>query len=333
MTGDRPTPTPTAPTGAPATATAAPGATVPRAARSAAGTALTVAGIAVAGALLVAGVLELLSWVFVQTASGSATVARTDTVELVADGRVTVTVGDVDEVRIERDARYAWAAPRYGVTAAGDRTVVRHECTSLVAMNCSADLTVEVPDGTRVVVRTSDGAVRVAGAAGGVQVRAADGDVQVTGTRGDVDVRGLDGAVDLADVTGDVVVHVADGGLRVTDVTGDVLVRGGDGATVVAGAGSVDVRTADGRLEVRDVRGPVTARSADGAVLVAAVDGDVSVHAVDGDVTVHGNGEPVALDITSNGRQRVEGPTDPAADVRVELRTSDGAVSYLGPQG
>ena len=49
---------------------------------------------------------------------------------------------------------------------------------------------------------------------------------------------------------------------------------------------------------------------------------------------MYGTGEPVALDIsTADGRQTVEGPTDPTSSVHVRIRTSDGDAAYLGPRG
>ncbi|MBO0899138.1 DUF4097 family beta strand repeat protein [Cellulomonas sp. zg-ZUI22] len=302
--------------------------------RPAGGRALTVVGGVLAALLLALGVVQVLAWMFTQTTSAAATLAATDVVELVADGEVLVTVSAVDDVRVERVARFAWGGPRYEVTSDGDRTVVRHECEGVWLTSCSAGLEVTVPEGTHVVVRTVDGEVRVAGPAADVEVRAADGDVHVSGARGDLDVRGLDGDVTAQGVRGDVAVELADGDARVTEAGGDVAVRSRDGAVVLADvAGDADVRGSDGHIEVRDVRGALTARNRDGDVLVAQVRGDVTVQAVDGDVTVHGTGAPVALQITSNGRQRVEGPTDAAADVRVELSVSDGDVTYLGPEG
>lgn len=299
--------------------------------RSPGGIALTVVGVALALVVVALGVLQVLAWLFAQETSGTATVAATDVVEVVADGQVHVSVEAVPQVRVDRGARYAWHAPTYEVRADDERTYVGHRCAR-GAFSCRADLSLTVPEGTRVVVRSGDGDVRVAGPAGGVTVRSADGDVRVDGARGDVEVRGTDGDVALEDVGGDVVAHVTDGTVRVADVTGGVVVRGTDGdVSVLRVGGAVEVGTTDGRLEVSDVQGTLTASSIDGDVLVAAVQGDVTASTVDGDLTVHGNGEPVALTVTSTGRQRVEAPTDPAADVRVTLRAVDGAVAYLAP--
>ncbi len=307
----------------------------PRRARSTTGRVLTVVGAVLVGALVLQGAVQLLSWVAASTTTGSERLAATDVVELVADGAVEVEATDATDLRVTRTATYAWLEPRYEVTVDGDRTVVRHECPlTFVALRCEADLVAQVPEGTHVVVRGVDGAVRVAGAVGDVELSAADGRVTVDGARGDVQVRGVDGSVRVQDVAGAVAIRMTDGQVEVRDAGGDVQVRGLDGAVLVQGVeGDVDARVTDGRLEVRGVRGALTANTVDGNVLVAAVRGDITVRAVDGGVTVHGTGEPVALSIRGDGRQRVEGPTDPDADVRVELSAVDGQVAYLGPEG
>lgn len=326
MTSTQPTDAPAASSGPPPTAPATP---VRR--RSPGGAALTVVGVALALGVVALGALQVLAWMFTQESSGTATVAATDVVEVVADGQVHVSVEAVQEVRVDREARYAWNAPRYDVRADGGRTSVSHRCPA-IGFRCSADLRLAVPEGTRVVVRSGDGDVRVAGPADGVSVRASDGDVRVSGSRGDVEVRGTDGDVSVDDVRGAVSAEVTDGALRVTDVTGDVVVRTTDGGlSVLRVGGDVEAWTTNGRLEATDVAGALTGHSTDGDVLVAAVRGDVTASTVDGDLTVHGNGEPVALTVTSTGRQRVEAPTDPDADVRVTLRAVDGAVAYLAP--
>ena len=83
---------------------------------------------------------------------------------------------------------------------------------------------------------------------------------------------------------------------------------------------------------MRGVGGEAIARSSSGGIFVASVVGHIDASTSSGRVTVHGNGTPVALDIsTSSGRQSVEAPTDPAAPVTVRIRSSSGAVEYLGP--
>ena len=300
----------------PSTPTTAPPPRPARTGPTGAGRVLTGVGIAVAVLLVLQLSAQLLSRVVADRVDASATYAATDVLELVVEGDLAVVVEDVDRVRVDRSAEYAWPEPRYTVETVGDRTVVRHTCVAM-PLHCRVSTRVVVPEGTDVVVRAVDGTVDVAGPAGDVELQTSDGPVHVAGIEGSLDVRTVDGSVLVTDVGGDVRASATDASLEVSRVAGDVDVRGGDG-----------------RVDVHDVRGAVTAERHDGDVVVGAVRGDVTVSTVDGDITVHGSGEPVALSVQAvDGRQRVEAPTDPAARVRVDLRTVDGDVAYLGPRG
>lgn len=265
--------------------------------------ALTWTGAVVGGVLLLFAGFSALSLLVLgsddaTTTSHTASYPAAPVVELIADGHVTVTTGG-DRVEVERTKRTMLTPARYTAAQAGDRLTVSYRCESWRPGFCSASLDVTVPDGTAVVVRASDGPV------------------DATALRGPLDVRASDGDSRISDIDGDVTVRASDGSTDVSDVRGSVTVSSADGAVTVSG-----------------VSGSVTARSSDGRVEIADVQGDVDAHASDGDVTVYGTGEPVALDISaSDGRQIVEGPTDPTASTHVRIRTSDGDAAFLGPRG
>lgn len=304
----------------------------PRSGPSPVGRALTVVGITLGAAALLSGVLQLGSSMAARTTSADAVLAATDVVEVVADGDVRVAVGMSDDLQVTRTAVAGWGGPRYEVTTGADRTTLRHTCEGLGFLRCRADLEVRVPEGTHVVVRTSDGDTRVSGRVGNVEVQAGDGAVEVVRTLGTVDVQATDGDVAVRDVWGDVQVRVSDGRVRVADTVGDVHVRSRDGATRVQGVeGDVEVVASDGSVDVSDVVGSLTASAADGDVVATGVQEDVRIETRDGDITVYGTGDPVALTIDSTGEQRVGAPTDPAAPVSVQLTAVDGDVAYLAP--
>ncbi|WP_456845134.1 DUF4097 family beta strand repeat-containing protein [Cellulomonas sp. P5_C6] len=275
----------------------------PPPARTPAARALTWTGAIIGGVLVLSAGFSALNLLVLgsddaTTTSQTASYAAAPVVELVADGHVTVTTGG-DRVDVERTKRTTLTPARYQTTRSGDRLTVSYRCDSWRPGFCSASLDVTVPAGTAVVVRASDGPV---------------------------DATTLGGPLD---------VRVSDGDARISDIDGDVSVRANDGTTDVSAVrGSVTVSSSDGAVTVSGVSGSVTARSSDGRVEIADVQGDVDAHASDGDVTVYGTGEPVALDISaSNGRQTVEGPTDPTASTHVRIRTSDGDAAFLGPRG
>jgi len=233
-----------------------------------------------------------------ETTTSTSTYDARPTVELDADGDVTVTTGGT-QVVVHRTSRAPLGHIRDSVDDSADRLVVQHKCPAFIDGSCTADLAVTVPTGTAVVVHSSNGQVSVRGLQGALTARLGDGAASVAGIRGDVDVRSSDGHVDVRDVVG-----------------------------------SVNARSSDGSVLVSGVTGDVTAHSTDGRVDVSAVEGDVEATSSDGDVTVRGTGEPVALEIsTSDGHQTVQAATDPSATRHVRIHSTDGDVAFLGPRG
>jgi len=274
----------------------------PPPARTPAARALTWVGAVIGGVLVLSAGYSAVNLLVLgsgdaTTVVGTASYPAAPVVELVADGHVTVTTGG-DRVEVERTRRTTLTPARYDAARAGDRLTVSYRCESWRPGFCSASLDVTVPDGTAVVVRASDGAVDASGLRGPLDVRVSDGDSRISDVDGDVTVRANDGTVDVDTVRGSLTVSSADGGVTVSGVSGSVVAR-----------------SSDGRVEISDVQG------------------DVDAHASDGDATVYGTGEPVALDISaSDGREIVEGPTDPSASTHVRIRTSDGDAAFLAPR-
>jgi len=219
------------------------------------------------------------------------------TVQLVADGDVTVRAAD-GRVEVDAVARQGITAPRYSVDERADSLVVTHRCAGWrwALTRCSGGLDVTLPAQTEVVVRTSNGEVVASGLAGAVTLSTSNGDVEV------------------GDVEADVDIETSNGSVRVSGVDG-----------------TLTADSSNGRMEVADVTGSATMTTSNGRIDVAGVSGNVFAETSNGEVVVRGDDQPVRLTIeTSNGRQTVEGPTDPAAERTVEIRSSNGDVSYLG---
>jgi hypothetical protein len=237
-----------------------------------------------------------LDWMVTSTTTSTEVYAAAPVVEVTTDGDVTVTVGGPGTVTIEERTRTGFQRVTHEAVETDDRLAVEHGCPSWWSNGtCRVDLTVQVPQDTEVVVRSSSGAVRAEDVVGHLDLRTSDGDVAVLRAGGTVE---------------------AESG------SGSVLVEGA--------ADEVAARSGDGDVTVRDVGGRASARSDSGRVVVSGVGGDVEATSLDGDVVVHGTGGPVALDIsTGDGRSTVEAPTDPAASRTVTIRSSSGDVSYL----
>lgn len=283
--------------------------------RSSTARALTALGVLLGAAVVVTGALFLADL----TMSGTSTTHRSydavGTVELVADGDVTVTAVEGD-VEVDAIARSGLREPRYTADEGADRLEITHRCDwSVFLPHCSGRLDVTLPAGTEVVVRTENGDVVASGVAGSVELVTSNGDVEVTAVAGALSARSSNGEVTISDAGGDVDAWSSNGDIRIEHVDG-----------------TVTSETSNGGLVVADVAGDASARTSNGSVEVRGVAGDVVAVTSNGRATVHGDGEPVALTIeTSNGRETVDGPTDPGADRTVEIRSSNGAVAYLVP--
>ncbi|SKC41675.1 DUF4097 family beta strand repeat-containing protein [Krasilnikoviella flava] len=267
--------------------------------RSPVARALLVTGAAVAVLAVLWGAVFLVDRAMASTTTQHETYGSVPTVELVADGDVTVKATDGGQVEVDRIARHGLTSPTYRADEGADRLVVTHECQrwQWIASRCAGDLAVTLPADTALVVRTSNGDVVASGVVGGAELRSSNGDVQVAGAGGGLDAGSSNGDVVVDEAVGDVVATSSNGSIEVTGVDG-----------------SLEADTSNGRVEV------------------AGVTGDVRAESSNGDVTVVGDGEPVRLTIeTSNGGQTTEGPTDPGADRSVEVRSSNGDVAYLLP--
>ena len=282
--------------------------------RSAAARALLVIGAVLAALIVLRVALFLVDLAVASTTTQHESYAAASTVELVADGDVTVRTAD-GGVEVDRIAHSSLASPTYRADESADRLVVRHECTgwTWLVTRCSGELAVTVPPDTELVVRTSNGDVLASGVAGDVELGSSNGEVAATSIDGTLDAHTSNGGVEIAGVTGDVDAHSSNGGIEVSDV-----------------GGSLEVETSNGDIDVDGVAGSAVAVSSNGTVEVAGVAGDARAESSNGDVTVTGDGEPVKLVIdTSNGNQTIEGATDPEASRTVEVRSSNGDVSYL----
>ncbi len=316
---------------APATAGVAP----PARRRSTAGRVLTVAGAVLGGLVVVQVAATLVAQASARTETSVQTYAAAPVVELVTDGAVDVRVTPDGDVRVERTSRTAWQDADHVVDESADRLAVTHRCGWQWVGVCSTSMAVELPEGTDVVVRSSDGDVRAEGPVGTVTLRTSSGAVAVVGARGDVVARTSDGDVVVQDAGGAVDARSSSGHVEVADADGRVRATTSDGDVRVRRAGDdIEAVSSSGHVEVDGVTGAAVARTSDGDVLVADVTGDVTARTSSGHATVHGTGEPVALEIsTSSGRQTVDAPTDPSAGRRVTVVSSDGDVAYLGPRG
>ena len=294
--------------------------------------ALRTVGIALAAALVAWAAVQAADWAASSEGEERVTFGAAATVELVADGSVTVRAGDSGSVEVRREWREGLLPVSFDAVESGGRLVVSHDC-AWFSTACHAGLDVTLPADANVVVRASDGRIEVAGIAGDLAARTGSGSIAIERVGGDVVARTGSGKVVALGVDGDTELRTGSGSIEAGQIGGSLEAHTGSGSIEVDQiTGSLEARSGSGRIEVRDVGGEAFAHTSSGNVFVAAVMSNIDAHTSSGRVTVHGNGTPVALAIsTSSGRQTVEAPTDPAAPVKVKIRSSSGAVEYLGP--
>lgn len=164
----------------------------------------------------------------------------------------TITGGDVAEATVRRELQYRWRDPEDS-TAIDDGVLTLRGC----GRNCSVDYTVEVPEGTPVSGRTSNGTIDLTGL-------------------GAVDVASSNGRVDVTE-SGPVVVETSNGGIAVDlRETTDVTARTSNGAIEVAvpdGSYRVATETSNGTIEM----GVDQSTDAEHLLQLHTSNGDVSV--------------------------------------------------------
>ncbi|MEX1280581.1 MAG: DUF4097 family beta strand repeat-containing protein [Acidimicrobiia bacterium] len=229
---------------------------------------------------------------------------RTETLDLTAPARALVIELPAGECRIEpgeADLVTVTLAGRDAdlveVEAAGGTVSVRLPRDGRFSRS-SVALSVAVPPGLDLTVRSASMDVAAAVALGDVDVRTASGDVRLSDVAS-LSVKAASGDVRVERVAGDLTAALASGDVAATSVGGDV--------TTSTASGDVRVDHASGRLELR---------TASGEVLVGRWEGtDAALKTVSGHVrlTVPA-GTRGDLDLTSfSGRVRL--PSGPTSDV------------------
>jgi DUF4097 and DUF4098 domain-containing protein YvlB len=240
------------------------------------------------GALLVAWVLPAAAADFEQRLNAEPKGA----VEIVnVSGAVQVSGWDRPEVHVE--ARLGGAVQRVEVTSEQGRTVVKvvlpafsfgqmRRCTQGAGVclgDASADLTVQVPRGSRVDVSSVSASVNVTGVQGDQRLRSVSGPIRTELGGDDAEVK---------TVSGDVRVHGSGRPVRlhVSTISGDVHVE--------HVAGELEAATVSGSIEARvDLARQVRARTTSGSLSFAGglvADASLDVQTLSGQLQVRAQG-------------------------------------------
>ncbi|HSJ90708.1 MAG TPA: DUF4097 family beta strand repeat-containing protein [Ilumatobacter sp.] len=234
------------------------------------------------------------------------------TVELMA-GSVDVRVGDPGEIKVVVGGN----ADLWEIDQVGDAVTVRPRSRW---RGRSARMTIDVPRGAGVEIRTASADVTLAGELGVTRVRTASGNVR---------------AAEVAE-------------LDVSTASGDIRVHGvGNDTSAASVSGALEVTEIGGRLAATTASGDVRVRRLMGDLEIGTTSGDVridhfggssaSIRSVSGDVELGlPSGIRVEPDLTTvSGRTRLPdratptagNPTEPRRTVRLLVKTVSGDIT------
>jgi putative adhesin len=154
---------------------------------------------------------------------------------------------------------------------------------------------VQVPEESNLVLRTSNGEVRVSATSGSVEARTTNGDIVVENVKGDVDLLTTNGEVRVNDLAGAVVAHTTNGSI-VAEMR------------KLPPRGSVELGTTNGNVEAyfaNDLRATLTAATTNGQVSIGfpiVREGVMTSKTIRG--TIQGGGAKISLG-TTNGNVEV----------------------------
>lgn len=146
-------------------------------------------------------------------------------------------------------------------------------------------LTLDVPAGLSVVLRSSSGDLDTEGLNAAQTLESRSGDVHVVGARAGLDISTSSGDVKIEDSAG-ARVRTASGGVKIAHDRGALSIRTSSGdVEITAASDSVKVETASGDIHVDDAPRGADIATSSGTVELGTVTGSLRVHTRSGDVT------------------------------------------------
>ena len=261
----------------------------------------------------------------------------------VAAGSLRLAAGDrldtVVEVRPrdpERD-KDVRAAEQTEVTFAGGVLTVRTKERRMIGPSGVADVTVELPSGSRVEVTGAWAQVLGEGRLGEVRVKTSVGDVRLD-TTGPVELTASHGSIVVDRIEGKAEITTSSGNLRIGTVDGPAVLKNSNGNTNVgAVSGELRVSGANGAIDIARAEASVTGTATNGVLRVAEVAcGEVQLETSNGSIEIGvREGTAAWLDVSSNrGLVRntlaaSEAPEQTEDTVKVRARTNWGNIDVF----
>jgi len=183
---------------------------------------------------------------------GSAT-----TVEISAEGDLTIVGGDVETLTLQSDTDEA-------------ESISVEPSDETLRLRLAEDARVQVPRRLHLRLSHVAGDVRASGLGAGIEVQTADGDVRLQNVQGDVLVATAAGDADVRSVQGAVRCGTIAGDLRATEIAGDLAAE--------SVAGDVHGERIAGQVALAgQVAGDLVLATLGGAAAIGAVAGDLSI--------------------------------------------------------
>jgi hypothetical protein len=254
-------------------------------------------------------------------------------------GHITIKATETDRVSVDLrgdgDSGDALAAETL-IEQRGDEVLVDvPRRTGFLRRSPQLTLTVTLPEGSRVDVRSESADLDATGRLGDAQVKAGSGDtrieqandVTVQAGSGDVDLGTAHGFATLTAGSGDITARSITGPGRVSTGSGDIRVERADGPLQAnSGSGDVQVDAAEGDVNANTASGDqFVSRVARGRVKLNSASGDIHVGVVDG--------TPVWLDVNTlsgsvdSALSGGEPPVDGEDAVELRVNTVSGDIS------
>lgn len=246
----------------------------------------------------------------------------------VVNGRIEIASGGTEKVRIsceksiagatqpeaernlERVELYAGAGEQPGTLL-----VELRYPDELKSKSPAANVVIQVPTPCAAKVKSSNGAISVAGLEGGVTLETSNGRIHATDIKGPLSANTSNGRIEVATISGDLTVRTSNGEIIARDVTGPCTLTTSNGAIRLTGApppdAKVDLSTTNGAIHAtlpKDWATELKLKTSNGHLRVALGTAQLtnvqssrnSYHA-----TVNGGGGTVSAE-TSNGAITVD---------------------------
>ncbi|MFC9057167.1 DUF4097 domain-containing protein [Streptomyces sp. NPDC057074] len=226
-------------------------------------------------------------------------------------GSIQFTAGDRTDTVVEvrpRNAKKdidARTAEQTEVTCAGGALTVRTPKSGLFGRSGTVDVTVELPEGSRVDLTGAWTQVLGEGRLGEVRVKVSSGDVRLDAT-GPLNLTASHGSITVDRVEGTAEIATSSGSLRVGVLDGAAVLKNSHGTTTVGTAGGeLRVNGANGDIDVARAEDSVTATTAHGTLRVGRVTrGSVQLQTSYGAIEVGvAEGTAAWLDVNSRSGQ------------------------------